>query len=160
MCVASMRSDGEESMSTALRKFIFFVQIFVVAFAAHILSLTEYYTVETSAFVSLLLACIGVRHMITIGRSWGWGVFAATGLGALIILCLPPNRDFLKTSPKSDAMAVTLKDAIATAESLLEKEKIESKISDLLGSLVAACESAKKSSGRLLKYIRTVGVNR
>jgi len=32
---------------------------------------------------------VGGRHMIALGRSGWWGLFAATGLGAVVILLLP-----------------------------------------------------------------------
>ena len=84
-------------MSIFKRKMIFAAQIFVVVFTAIILSSTPYYTESTQGFVGIILACIGARHMFTIGRSWGWGLFAVTGLGALIILCLPPKGDMPKS---------------------------------------------------------------
>lgn len=81
----------KEDMSTFKRKIIFATQILVALFTTLIWSSTPYYTEETRGLSGILFACIGARHMATIGRSWGWGLFAATGLGAMIILCLRPK---------------------------------------------------------------------
>ena len=76
-------------MSTFTRKMIFVAQLFFVIFTALILRSTPYYTEQTRGLFGILLACIGARHVTTIGRPWGWGLFVVTGLGALVILCLP-----------------------------------------------------------------------
>jgi hypothetical protein len=81
----------QETMSTFKRKMIYIAQIFVVIFIAMIFRSSPNYTEGTQGLVSLVLAGIGGHHMNTIGRHWGWGLFAATGLGALIILCIPPK---------------------------------------------------------------------
>ena len=90
-------------MSTLMRKVIFVMQLVVVIFTALILSYNSQYDLGTQGFFTILIACIGARHMVTIGRSWGWGLFAVTGLGALIILFLPPKP--VLTSPGKGQIA-------------------------------------------------------
>lgn len=54
-----------------------------------------FYTLESlqalNGALIIMCAFIGSWHMKALGRAWGWGLFAATGLGALIILFIPPK---------------------------------------------------------------------
>ena len=76
------------------------IQYFFELIAALILTVLAFMALSKSSNGASLaqttgLVCfwiVGGRHMTVLGRSPWWGVFAATGLGAIVILFIPPKK--------------------------------------------------------------------
>lgn len=56
---------------------------------ASVVQPTEESISQVRGLSAIALAIVGCRHMVALGRPWGWGLFAVTGIGALVILFLP-----------------------------------------------------------------------
>ena len=84
----------KEDVSIFKTKLLFLLAMLAVLIVGYgtSFSFPEYYTNEFKGALTIFTALVGARHMSVLGRPWGWGLFAVTGLGALIILFVPPKR--------------------------------------------------------------------
>lgn len=78
-------------MTTIQRKLIFAAQMIGVIFCLLVAGTVPAVAESGQGLFTMLLGAVGARHMFTIGRPWGWGLLAFTGIGALVILLLPPK---------------------------------------------------------------------
>jgi hypothetical protein len=86
-------------MPTSKLKIRYVLELIVAMIASFVfviaVSDTQVFDPEAlQGLVAIFFAVIGARHMIALGRSGWWGIFAITGIGALVILLMPPKRDF------------------------------------------------------------------
>lgn len=76
-------------MTTVQRKMIFAAQLLGVIVLGVLLNGIPNRPDNVEGLLGFAAAFAGARHMFTINRPWGWGLLAVTGIGALVILCLP-----------------------------------------------------------------------
>jgi hypothetical protein len=80
-------------MTTFKLKLFYILELIVAIIAIFVFAATVNDEALIPGVGLALLWIVGGRHMIALGRSGWWGVLAATGLGALIILFVPKKSN-------------------------------------------------------------------